>query len=242
MPDDVLIEDTDGVRTLTLNRPKKLNALNFALTQALVAALEQVDADPSVGCVVLTGAGRGFCAGADLNEFSQLTGDDADLVEKRSRLTQRLHELFPRLRVPIISAVNGVAMGGGAGLAIAADVVIAAEHATFGYPEITHGIVAAIVMTNLVRVAGQRKAFELVATGDPITADEALAVGLINHVVGANRVMPVAMGFAERLAGMDRVAMRETKRLLGRVGDLPFDEALELGRRANEAMRGAGRR
>ncbi len=242
MPDDVLIEDADGVRTLTLNRPKKLNALNFDLTQALVAALEQVDADASVGCVVLTGAGRGFCAGADLNEFSQLTGDDADLVEKRSRLTQRLHELFPRLRVPIISAVNGVARGGGAGLAIAADVVIAAEHATFGYPEITHGIVAAIVMTNLVRVAGQRKAFELVATGEPITADEALAVGLINHVVAADRVLPVAMGFAERLAGMDRVAMRETKRLLGRVGDLPFDEALELGRRANEAMRGAGRR
>lgn len=235
---DVLVRDAGGVRTLTLNRPDKLNALNLALTKALVAELERANDDESVGCVILTGAGRGFCAGADLNEFSQLTGDNPELVQERSRLTTRLHGLFPHLRIPIVSAINGVAVGGGAGLATAADVVIAADHARFGYPEITHGIVAAIVMTNLVRLVGQRKAFELVATGDSISADEALAAGMINRVVGADRLMAVAMSFAERLASSDRVAMTRTKRLLRRVADLPFDEALEEGRRANEEMRG----
>src|SRR5580698_3511965 len=124
MSSEVLVEDRGAVRVLTMNRPDKLNALNFALTRALIDALGAAGEDGHVGCVVLTGAGRAFCAGADVDEFKMLTPDNTDLVEERARLTATLHGLFPRLNIPVITAVNGYAMGGGAGLALAGDLTI----------------------------------------------------------------------------------------------------------------------
>ena len=164
---DLLIEDRGGVRILTMNRPDKRNALNQALTQALLAALHDAESNEGVRSIVLTGSGSAFCAGADLTEFKDLTPDKAHLVESRAELTMNLHGVFSRLSKPVVTAINGAAMGGGAGLALAGDVALMAATPRRGYPQVKPGIVAAIVMANLVRNVGRKAAFELVAAGSP---------------------------------------------------------------------------
>src|SRR5688572_19080479 len=183
----LLQEDRGGVRILTMNRPEKRNALNTELTVGLLAALRTADADDSVGALVLTGAGQAFCAGADLAEFKEL--QDPRAAEQRAELTMQLHLLFSKLRLPVVTAINGAAMGGGAGLAIAGELALMAESAKLGYPEAKHGIVAAIVMANLVRQAGRKAAFELVALGEPIDAGRALQLGLVNRIVPAKKLL-----------------------------------------------------
>src|ERR1700694_6016490 len=168
----LLVENRGAVRILTLNRPEKRNALNTELTKALLDAMRAADADESVACIVLTGAGPGFCAGADLAEFKGLK--DPQAAETRAELTMQLHLVFSRISKPVICAINGAAMGGGAGLAIAGDLAVMAEGAKLGYPETKHGIVAPIVLGNLVPQVGRKAAFELVATGEPIDAARAL--------------------------------------------------------------------
>lgn len=233
----VPIYDVGAVRVLTLNRPEKRNALNTALTQALLDALRAADADDAVGCVVLTGAGQGFCAGADLAEFKDLTPDQQHLVDARAELTMQLHLAFPKLAKPVVTAINGAAMGGGAGLAIAGDMAVMAEGATLGYPETKHGIVAAIAMANLVRQIGRKAAFELVALGEPVDAQRALALGLVNRVVPPARVLDEAVALAQKLAAVSRPAMALTKQLFHAAADLPLADALERGREANKRMR-----
>jgi enoyl-CoA hydratase/carnithine racemase len=232
----LLIEDRGPVRILTMNRPEKRNALNSALTQGLLDALRAAEADESVGCIVLTGAGQGFCAGADLSEFKDL--QQAVAAENRAELTMQLHLAFSRIRVPVVTSINGHAMGGGAGLAIAGDLAVMADSAKLGYPEPKHGIVAAIVMANLVRQVGRKAAFELVALGEPIDAQRALQLGMVNRVVPPSELMNEAIALAEKLAGIKRPAMAETKRLFHEVADLPLATALERGRDTNRRMRG----
>jgi enoyl-CoA hydratase/carnithine racemase len=231
----LLSEDRGAVRILTMNRPEKRNALNSGLTEALLAALRRCDEDDTVGCIVLTGAGQGFCAGADLSEFKGL--QDPEAAEKRAELTMRLHLVFTQISKPVVTAVNGAAMGGGAGLAIAGDMAVMAEGAKLGYPEAKHGIVAAIVMANLVRQVGRKAAFELVALGEPIDAAQALRLGMINRVSGDGEVVSVAVSLAEKLAAVARPAMAETKRLFHEVADLALGPALERGRDTNRRMR-----
>lgn len=231
----LLVEDREGVRVLTMNRPEKRNALNTELTEGLLRALKESDADEAVGAVVLTGAGPGFCAGADLSEFKSL--QDPRAAEKRAELTMQLHLVFSQMAKPVVTAINGAAMGGGAGLAIAGDLAVMAEGAKLGYPETRHGIVAAIVMGNLVRQIGRKAAFELVALGEPIDATRALALGMVNRVVPAERLLPEALELAGKLAAVKRPAMAETKRLFHEVVDLPLAQALERGRDANQRMR-----
>jgi enoyl-CoA hydratase/carnithine racemase len=233
----LLSEDRGAVRLLTMNRPEKRNALDTELTQALLDALRAANADEGVRCVVLTGAGQGFCAGADLGEFKDLVPEKQHLVEARAELTMQLHLAFPRMAKPVVTAINGAAMGGGAGLAIAGDLAVMAEGAKLGYPETRHGIVAAIVMANLVRQAGRKAAFELVALGAPIAAERALALGMVNRVVPDRDLMPAALRLAEELSGVKPEALRATKRLFHEVADLPLDEALQRGREANKRMR-----
>ena len=237
----LLVVQTGRVRRLTLNRPDKRNALNFALTQALVQALAEADADDGVGCILLSGAGRGFCAGADLSEFKTLTPANQPLVEQRAQLTMQLHHGFPQLRKPVVAAVNGAAMGGGAGIALACDLVLMAESATLGFPEVRHGIVAAIVMANLVRQLGRKAAFELVALGQPIGASEALRLGMINRVCADDQLLPQAEAMAAELAAMSAQAMTATKQLFHEVADLALAPALERGRAMNARMRGFAR-
>ena len=231
----LLVEDRGPVRILTMNRPEKRNALNSDLTKALLENLNQVDQVEGVGCIVLTGAGQGFCAGADLTEFKGL--QDPRAADERAELTMQLHLAFAKISKPIVTAINGAAMGGGAGLAIAGDIAVMAASAKLGYPEAKHGIVAAIVMANLVRQVGRKAAFELVALGEPIGAERALELGMVNRVVAVHELMPQALAYAEKLAAMAPAARAETKRLFYEVADLPLAAALERGRDTNRRMR-----
>ena len=234
---ELLIENDGAVRILTMNRPEKRNALNMTLSEALLDGLRAADADAGVRSLVLIGAGRAFCAGADLGEFKDLTPDNAALVERRSELTMNLHRVFSQLSKPVVTAINGAAMGGGAGLALAGDVAIMSETAMLGYPEVKHGIVAAIVMANLVRNVGRKAAFELVAGGEPVDAARAYALGLVNRVTAPEELLPAAIGVAQKFATVEPLAMAATKQLFYRVVDLPFEQALEEGRDINQRMR-----
>ena len=237
MSDVLKVEDRGAVRILTMNRPDKRNALNTPLTRDLLEGLRAADAAEGVHAVVLTGAGQGFCAGADLSEFKDLTPEKQHLVEERAELTMQLHLVFSKMKKPVVTAINGAAMGGGAGLAVAGDMAVMAAGAKLGYPETRHGIVAAIVMANLVRQVGRKAAFELVALGDPLTADKALALGLVNRVVPDEALLAETLALAEKLAAASPVAMQATKALFHEVADLPLEEALQRGREANKRMR-----
>jgi enoyl-CoA hydratase/carnithine racemase len=234
----LLIENRGAVRILTMNRPDKHNALNTELTQGLLDALRAAEADSGINAVVLTGAGKSFCAGADTSEFSSLAPDDPGAVTRRADLTTSLHLVFSQMAKPVISAVRGNALGGGAGLAIACDMVVMADTVRFGYPELKHGIVAAVVLANLVRQLGKKQAFELVAMADPIDGPRALALGLCNRVVPNSDVLDVALQIADRLAEWSPIAMATTKRTFHRAADLTLAQALEVGRDANVMMRG----
>ena len=231
----LLIEDKGPVRIRTLNRPEKRNALDTALTSALLESLRTADADDAVRCVVLTGAGQGFCAGADLGEFRNLT--DPKAADARAELTMQLHLAFSKMITPVVTAINGAAMGGGAGLAIAGDLAVMAQSAKLGYPETRHGIVAAIVMANLVRQVGRKAAFELAALGEAIDAQRALALGMVNRVAADASLMAEAMQVAEKLAAVARPAMAQTKHLFHEVADMPLEPALAKGREVNKRMR-----
>jgi len=238
---DLLIDNDGAVRILTMNRPEKRNALNMALSQALLDALHEAERAPVVRAIVLTGAGPAFCAGADLSEFAALKSEHEALVERRTALTMKLHGVFSQLTKPVVTAINGAAMGGGAGLALAGDIAVMSETARLGYPEVKHGIVAAVVMVNLVRHAGRKAAFELVATGDPVDAARALALGLVNRVVAPDRLMETALQSARAMAAVAPQAMAATKSLFYRVTEMPFDEALKAGREVNRRMREFGK-
>lgn len=234
----LISETIDKVRILTLNRPDKHNALNTLLTQQLLDALRQTEHDDSVHAVVLTGAGKSFCAGADTSEFSSLVPDNPQAVMRRADLTTALHLSFSQISKPVIAAVHGNALGGGAGLAIACDMVVMADDVRFGYPELQHGIVAAVVLANLVRQVGAKQAFELVAMARPINGARAQTLGLANQVVPQDQVLSSALEMAHRLASWSPIAMATTKRTFHKACDLSLAQALDVGRDANVMMRG----
>lgn len=230
------IEDRGAVRIVTLNRPDKLNALNTALTQGLLDTLYEIDQAPHIRAGVLRGAGRGFCSGADLAEFKHLTPDQSDAVTARARLTCRLQTAIRSLSKPVVAAIHGATVGGGAGMAIGCDMVVATRGLKFGYPETKHSIVPALVMTGLQRAMGCKAAFEMISLGRLIDADEAYALGLVNRVVDEDP-LPEALKIAEAWAELEPRAMAETKRLFYRVGELHYDAAMEAGYDVNQLMR-----
>ncbi len=234
----LLVETRGAVRIITMNRPDKLNALNTELTQAIHDALLDADRAPEVRAIVLAGNGRGFCAGADLAEFDTLTPDNQDLVDRRADLTCRTQAMMQSLSKPVVSAVQGAAVGGGAGLAIGCDMMVAATSLKFGYPELKHSIVPALVMTGLQRSLGRKAAFEMISLGRLIGADEALSLGLCNRVVGEEGVLDAAIEIAAAWATANPRAMAAAKSLFYRVADLPYGEAMAAGRDLNAKMRG----
>lgn len=233
----LLTENRGAVRILRLNRPDKLNALNTALTQALLDALLAADAEDGVRAIVLAGEGRGFCAGADLAEFKDLTPAQHHLVVRRADLTCRTQSVIQKLGKPVVSAVQGVAVGGGAGLAIGCDMAVAGTDLRFGYPELKHSIVPALVMTGLQRQLGAKLAFELISLGRLLGAEEAQAAGLFNRVVPPGQVLEEALGIAVAWAAASPAAMAAAKGLFYRVADLPYDAAMAAGRDVNALMR-----
>lgn len=233
----LLVETRGAVCIVTMNRPDKLNALNTELTEAIHDTLLAADKDREIRAIVLAGNGRGFCAGADLSEFDTLTPANQDLVEKRADLTCRTQAMMQGLSKPVVSAVQGAAVGGGAGLAIGCDMMVAATNLKFGYPELKHSIVPALVMTGLQRSLGRKAAFEMISLGRLIGADEALSLGLCNRVVAPEEVVEKAVEIAEAWAAANPLAMAAAKTLYYQVADLPYAEAMAAGRDLNAKMR-----
>ncbi len=228
MAEPVLLSERSGnVLVLTMNRPNKMNALDLALTEGLVQAFEAADADADVRAVVLTGAGRAFCAGADLKEFQDENGETAALSERRSQAMRRLYRVIPGLSRPVVAAVNGFALGGGCALVLACDMALADEGAKFGYPEVRYGMVAAGVIPSLVHQVGGKTAFDLMLTARTIDAAEALRLGLINRVVSAGDAVADAVEMAETIAGYDAEAVAATKKMVHALADLSLRDGLD---------------
>jgi methylglutaconyl-CoA hydratase len=226
-----------GVLTLTLNRPEKRNALSNALIEALHAALEGADLDPDVRVVRVTGAGKDFCAGADLEEL--LASADAS-SEANEAAALRLGALFGRMRAlpkPVVAVVRGRALAGGAGLMTACDIVLAGEGAQVGYPEVARGFVPAMVMTMLRRLAGEKTALDLVLTGRLLRAEEARSAGLVSRVVSDDALEREAGELARSLAATPASALALTKQLFHQLDDLSFDQGIALGARVNAVAR-----
>jgi len=203
MTETVLYDARDGVALLTLNRPEVLNALDYALIDRLMALLDRVEADDGIRAVVLTGAGdRAFSAGADIREFSGSVrrGPAAavrEFVRRGQAMTGRL-EAFPK---PVIAAVNGLAYGGGCEITEAVHLAIASERAVFAKPEIALAMPPTFGGTQrLPRLAGRKRALELLLTGNPFPAARALEIGLVNTVVPQDEVLPAALALAGRIA------------------------------------------
>src|SRR6202171_26805 len=187
---------------LTLNRPEKRNALNGALCRELVAAIEEGDRDPGVGAILIRGAGKSFCAGMDLDEM--LTPAEADLAEAH----ERLFTIGRRVTTPIIAAVQGAALAGGAGLAANAHIVVACEDATFGLTEIRIGLWPFVIFRAVVAAVGERRAVELGITGRIIGAHEASSLGLAHRVTPASVLEASAGEIAATIAAASPQAMR----------------------------------
>lgn len=247
MSELILTRDAGAIRYLTMNRPEKLNAMNDALVSQLAAALRTAEADPEVAVIVLAGAGRAFCAGADLGsgkpttaavggEASEKAAPSGHQIAARLDDTIRFYGTIQRMDTPVIAAVRGYAMGGGCNLAVSCDLVVAADNAMFGYPEVKLGMAAAGVAPTLVHQIGRKAAFELLTLCNNIDARQALAFGMINRVVPADELLATASAMAEQLAGFNHDALRLTKQLIRRAADLPFAQALEAGRDIGLAM------
>jgi len=235
---EVLLSERRGsVLWLTLNRPDKRNALNAAMVEALHAALDGVDLDPAVRVVVIQGAGRDFCAGADLDELLA-SADRAPADNERDAL--RLGTLLGRLRAcprPVVALVRGRALAGGAGLATACDVVLAAESAQLGYPEIQRGFVPAMVMVFLRRLTGDKLAFDLVATGRVLGAAEARAGGLVTRVEPDAAFDAAAQALIDGLAAASPSALHLTKKLFHELDGASVTDGIALGARINALAR-----
>jgi methylglutaconyl-CoA hydratase len=219
----VLRDDHGPIAVLTLNRSERRNALSRALIAALSDTLDQIATEPGIRAVVLAAAGPVFCAGMDLKEATE--PDDTPEAQKQAvddtqaiaHLIDQVHK-FPR---PVVAALHGDAYGGGAGLALACDLVVMAESARLGYPEVRRGLVAAIVVHDLVRQVGDRRARELLLTGEPVSAEVASRWTLVNRVVPADRCHDEAVALAHSLIEGGPFALATTKRLLDEAANRP---------------------
>lgn len=231
-------ETADGVLTLTLNRPDRRNALNDHIIAALTAALAGAATDPGVRVVLLRGDGPDFCAGADLEAMERVAGSADPMTNLAD--AQALGALLVVMRRhprPIIAAVHGHALAGGAGLATACDLVVARDDAVFGYPEVRLGFVPAMVMALLRRAVGEKVAFELVVRGERIGAEEAAGLGLVNRVIPASDWEAGVTAYAGELAARSVSAVALIKRLLYGMDGLSFEEAIARGAEVNVLAR-----
>lgn len=217
-----------GVALVTLDRPEVLNALDYQTLGELVDALESLDADETVRCVVITGAGdRAFAAGADINEMADATPVTLTVANNFARW-----ERLRRVRVPLIAAVRGFALGGGCELAMACDMVVAADNATFGQPEIKIGIMPGAGGTQrLTRALGKAKAMEMILTGRNLSAAEAHERGLVSQIVAREETVPAALSLAGEVASMPSLAVRAAKEAVNRAHELSLEAGLEFERR-----------
>jgi len=233
----VLLAVQGGVLTVTLNRPEKKNAIDTPMIAALLAAIERADLDGEVRVVALRGAGTDFCAGMDLNE---LLASADKTVEENRQAALRFGEIFIRIRKlpkPVVAVVHGRALAGGCGLATACDLLVAAESAKLGYPEVQRGFVPAIVMTLLKRTVGEKVAFDLAATGRILSAPEAAELGLVSRVYEDSDFEEQVGEVLRALAASSASALAFTKQQFYQLDGLRFEDGIQLGADVNAVSR-----
>jgi enoyl-CoA hydratase len=224
----IICETRGPVGVITFNRPKALNALNAQLIHEMNVALDQFDADPAVGAIVLTGSEKAFAAGADIREMKDFTAETA-----RGQDFLKTWDHINSIRKPIIAAVSGYCLGGGFEYALIADILIAADTAKFALPEITLGIFPGLGGTQrLARIVGKARAMEMILTGKMIDAVEAERLGIAAQVVGADQVMSVAVAMAEKISAMSHPAVAAAKRMVNTAFEHGLDHGLHLERAA----------
>lgn len=225
----VTTSKTDGICTVKINRPDKLNAMNMDVAKELVTLFETLGKDDSIKVIILTGEGdKAFSAGADIEYMSKISADES---EEYAKLGQLVTATVENVKQPTIAAVNGFALGGGCELAISCDIRIAANTAKMGQPEVTIGIPPGWGGTQrLMRIVGIAKAKELVYTGKMIKAEEAREIGLVNHVVELSTLMDETMKMAKMIAANSAIAVRMSKAAInkGRNADLDTGLGIEL--------------
>lgn len=236
-PDQVLTEVVDHVAVLTLNRPEVLNAFSDTMRGQLLGQLERVSSDARVGCVVITGAGKAFCAGGDIASMVTLQDQNSTAVlEQRMTLGSQVVQLVRRMPQPVIAAVNGAAAGAGANLALGCDLRLGSERALFAESFVRIGLVPDWGgFFFLPRLVGTAKALELMLTGDRITAEEALRLGLLNQVYPADRFWEDVLAFARRLAAGPTQSLAGIKAGVYLGATTSLEESLAYEHRAQKA-------
>ena len=224
----IIVEISDNVATITLNRPDAMNALNSELLGELCEALEDADASEKVRCIIITGSEKAFAAGADISEMA-----DKTFVEMYTeRFFENETDRFNRIRKPIIAAVAGYALGGGCELAMMCDFIIAAENAKFGQPEINLGVIAGLGGTQrLTRFVGKSKSMDMHLTGRFMDAEEAERSGLVSRVVPAKKLLSEAKAAAEKISEKSQIATFAAKDAVDRAYETTLAEGLNYERR-----------
>lgn len=223
----ILVEPEPPIAVVRFNRPKVLNALNHTLIGEMADALETLDRDDQIRCIILTGNERAFAAGADITEMANATVVDQMSGDQFSRWDR-----VRRIKKPIIAAVSGWALGGGCEIALMCDMIVASESARFGQPEISIGIIPGAGGTQRwAQLVGKARAMEICLTGDPVTADEAKAWGLVNRVVPVELYLEEAKTLARKVASKPPLAVRQAKEAVNNVFNDYLDKGLTFERK-----------
>lgn len=233
----VRVSRGQGVGRVTLARPEKKNALDRQMADEIVQGLESLSADAETRVVVIDAEGDDFCAGADLEALESLldAGQEAQLEDARA--LGRVFNTIRQVPVPVVAAVRGRALAGGAGLASACDIVLAHPEATFGYPEVRIGFVPAMVMTILRRIVPQRHAFHLAITGRTLSAAEAERIGLVSRVIAAEAFDAGVNAICDTILNSPPEAVRRTKKLFYELEGRSFESGIAHGAQANAEAR-----
>ncbi len=233
----LLVETIGSVRITTLNRPEKRNALNDELIADLKVALNEADADDNVRAIVIRGAGKDFCSGADLSALQKIAAASHEENLEDARSLGELYKLIRKVRQPVIAAVKGRALAGGFGLALACDVIFAHDEARFGFPEVKIGFVPAMVAAILRRNMTEKDAFATLTLGNEITAAELRDRGIVEAIIQGEDFDSDVIAIAKQYENLSASAVQMTKRLLYDIDTLTFDAAIEHGAQANATAR-----
>lgn len=234
---EILTEQENSIFTITLNRPEKRNALNDSLINSLKNALREANLNEELKAIVIKGAGKDFCSGADLSALQKIA--ESDVLENLwdAENLMELLALIRKIKIPVIAAVQGRALAGGCGLATACDIVLASKSARFGYPEVKIGFVPAMVMAILRRNLSEKKSFELITQGFDFSSEKAEKMGLINRVFDDESFDESVKNYVSVYEKVSRVAVILSKKLLYQMDGMDFYTALEVGAEVNAIAR-----
>jgi len=235
--DEIISTTESSVRYLTLNRPEKRNALNDALIAALKDELRRADEEIELRAIVIRGAGKDFCSGADLSALKKISESSFDENLDDARSLAELFTIIRGVQLPVIAAVHGRALAGGCGLATGCDIVLASKSARFGYPEVKIGFVPAIVTAILRRNVSEKIAFELITQGFEFSAEEARSYGLVNRIFDGDSFEADVKNYVRAYEGASRSAVVLSKKLLYEMDGMDFDRALDAGAKTNAEAR-----